>query len=591
MKLFTKILSILLFTFWFSTYYAQNTNKKNHKSNAGLHTDKINIPQVLGENIKIKDEDFNVLLQVTDEGANGSIKIFNGVPALKTNRIYSDNGVLYFNGSMLTNLTSSGGWTKNANNIFTETSADNVGIGTTNPLSKLSVGGNGNSETAMYSVSQKNTGIGVYGHATSIYQANYGGYFVSEGIWGIGLYGEANHGSVFSLNGINGLGTSYGGYFEGIGDKGRGIYGETDGTGGYGVRGFATNSGQNIFADGGFFRAEGQFGIGAFAIAPDMGVKSQTIGSLGIAVYGLASSSNTSAKNYGGYFAAEDIGVKGEVFSNHSLPNFYGGKFLANGGTGIGAFGEATGGDGVGIYGYSSDIGDGIGEINYGGYFVANGNDGCGIYAEALSTGYAGFFLGNVHITGALSKGMGSFKIDHPLDPENKYLYHSFVESPDMMNMYNGNIITDENGNANIELPDWFDALNKDFKYQLTVIGHFAKAMISEKISNNLFAIKTNKPNVKVSWQVTGIRHDAYANKNRIKVEVLKPEKERGKYLHPEAFGKPKAAGINYNKDIDDEINRMKERRNIERMRNADIHTKIKRDRKTLEVEREKRKM
>ena len=49
--------------------------------------------------------------------------------------------------------------------------------------------------------------------------------------------------------------------------------------------------------------------------------------------------------------------------------------------------------------------------------------------------------------------------------------------------------------------------------------------------------IRTSKPSVKVSWQVTGIRHDAYANAERIPVEEDKPSQERGHYLHPELFG------------------------------------------------------
>ncbi len=51
--------------------------------------------------------------------------------------------------------------------------------------------------------------------------------------------------------------------------------------------------------------------------------------------------------------------------------------------------------------------------------------------------------------------------------------------------------------------------------------------------------IKTNKPHVEVSWQVTGIRQDAYAEKHRIRVEEEKTGAERGTYLHPEAFGQP----------------------------------------------------
>jgi trimeric autotransporter adhesin len=144
---------------------------------------------------------------------------------------------------------------------------------------------------------------------------------------------------------------------------------------------------------------------------------------------------------------------------------------------------------------------------------------------------------GNVSIKGSLSKGSGSFKIDHPLDPANKYLYHSFVESPDMMNVYNGNITTDRRGLATVVLPDYFEALNRDFRYQLTVIGQFAQAIVEKEITNNSFVIKTSRPGVKVSWQVTGVRHDAYAEAHRIQVEEEKTPQERGHYLHPELFG------------------------------------------------------
>jgi len=153
---------------------------------------------------------------------------------------------------------------------------------------------------------------------------------------------------------------------------------------------------------------------------------------------------------------------------------------------------------------------------------------------------------GNLNVGGTLTKGAGAFKIDHPLDPENKYLIHSFVESPDMMNIYNGNVVTDGNGKATVQLPDYFEALNMDFRYQLTVIGTFAQAIISREVSNNNFEIATNQPNVKVSWQVTGIRHDAYAEKNRLPNSVEKEAANKGKYLHPEAFNQPKSKGIFY---------------------------------------------
>jgi hypothetical protein len=136
--------------------------------------------------------------------------------------------------------------------------------------------------------------------------------------------------------------------------------------------------------------------------------------------------------------------------------------------------------------------------------------------------------------------------MDHPLDPENKYLYHSTVESPDMKNVYDGNVTTDDYGEAVVVLPDYFEALNRDFRYQLTTIGQEADAWIASKIRGHQFSIKTDKPNVEVSWQVTGIRQDPYANAHRSPVEQDKPAGERGKYLHPTEWGQPESAGIDY---------------------------------------------
>jgi hypothetical protein len=175
----------------------------------------------------------------------------------------------------------------------------------------------------------------------------------------------------------------------------------------------------------------------------------------------------------------------------------------------------------------------------------ASNGEGAGNLGITNFTGTSTIYLeGNVSVSGNLSKGGGSFKIDHPLDPANKYLYHSFVESPDMMDVYNGNVITSKQGLATVVLPNYFEALNRDFRYQLTVIGQFAQAMVAKEISRNRFTIKTNKPGVKVSWQVTGIRQDAYANAHRIQVEEDKPPQEQGHYLHPELFGKTRQEAI-----------------------------------------------
>ena len=138
-------------------------------------------------------------------------------------------------------------------------------------------------------------------------------------------------------------------------------------------------------------------------------------------------------------------------------------------------------------------------------------------------------FRDDLDIEGTLTKGAGSFRIDHPLDPYNKYLQHSFVESPDMMNVYNGNIICDKEGVAKVELPDYFLALNKDYRYQLTPIGAFANLFISKEIEPcgvdaSCFSIAGGAPGLKVSWQVTGIRNDTYARNNPIVVVTDKTE-------------------------------------------------------------------
>lgn len=167
---------------------------------------------------------------------------------------------------------------------------------------------------------------------------------------------------------------------------------------------------------------------------------------------------------------------------------------------------------------------------------------------EIGSTGNVSF-AGTLTATGANSS-IKAFKIDHPLDPENKYLMHSSVESPDMMNVYNGNVVTDATGYATITLPDWFESLNRDFRYQLTVIddgadgADWALARVAREIEENKFTIRTSSGSVKVSWQVTGIRKDAVANARRIQTEIDKEPENKGRYLNPEAFGLPHERSI-----------------------------------------------
>jgi len=200
--------------------------------------------------------------------------------------------------------------------------------------------------------------------------------------------------------------------------------------------------------------------------------------------------------------------------------------------------------------GVSDDIAIwGIGGNSPGGAGV-KGEGYCGMFAIGRQTGIlaaapeAGTFYGDVNISGKLHKGGGGFKIDHPVDPASKYLSHSFVESPEMMNIYNGNVTTDDHGAATVVLPDYFETLNRDFRYQLTPVGQMAQAAVTGEIRDNRFTVQTDKPGVTVSWQVTGVRQDPWANAHRLAVEEVKPEAERSFYLHPEVHGQPATRNI-----------------------------------------------
>ena len=284
---------------------------------------------------------------------------------------------------------------------------------------------------------------------------------------------------------------------------GVGIYGAATGDG-YGIIG-QSSSGYGLYGESGSFP-----GVGG-------------ISSTSYAVYGVSESSH---------------GVVGQSLS----------------GSAYGVYGTNSEAGGVGVYGLGSTGVVGVSNTGGPGVYAQSGDNGWAV--DALNTGnstgilagsvggFAAWFNGDVNVDGNLSKNGGSFKIDHPLDPANKYLYHSFVESPDMMNIYNGNVITNATGDAVVTLPEWFETLNRDFRYQLTVLGQFAQAIVAGEVSNHQFAIKTDKPGVKVSWQVTGIRQDAWANAHRIPVEEVKPEVERGFYQHPELYNAPAEKSI-----------------------------------------------
>jgi hypothetical protein len=387
-------------------------------------------------------------------------------------------------------------------------------------------------------------GTGVVGTASNTSTPNFGVSGDAMGAGGTGVVGTAGDktkANVGVAGGSNGPGGE--GVFGDASDKTKlnfGVAGVAAGPGGQGVTGQATDTTTSNFGVVGF--SGGQNGAGVVGNATDtksynFGVSGYAAGPGGEGVRGQAT--DTTKANFGVRGEADGPGGQGVtgVAVDTTTKNF-------------GFVGFAAGPAGEGIEGNATDTS----QADYGVAGFESGPGGDGIYgagdigvegvAGSGGSGVAGSFMGDVNITGNLSKGGGSFKIDHPLDPANKYLYHSFVESPDMMNIYNGNVTTDGSGIAVVTLPDYFEVLNRDFRYQLTVIGQFAQAIVAKEIEQRHFTIQTDKPGVKVSWQVTGIRKDAWANAHRIPVEEEKSVTERGYYLHPTLYGAPEERGI-----------------------------------------------
>jgi hypothetical protein len=414
---------------------------------------------------------------------------------------------------------------------------------------KLPMSLNNNNSSYIFSSLNNGNGGSIYGYAAQ------GGYGVrgesptgtgllgistsATGILGQSSTGTAINGSSISGRGLWGSSQSWQGVY-GFSESQAGTVGESNSFDGiFGVSHSATSAG-----------ASGHNDAGGWGIYGDSPNGSGVVGNSNawVGVYGHSNSNagvNGESQNFDGVFGTSHSPSSAGV-SGHNTAG------------GFALYGEST--TGTSIWGVSEygAVGGGLGWESSGAY--------CGVYGFGTGNNgkdYAGRFDGYTAVNGGLGvklmctvigdlyvSGNKDFKIDHPLDPANKFLLHSCIESPDRMNIYNGNIVTDANGSATVELPSYFEALNIDYRYQLTVIGQFAQAIVESEISNNQFTIRTDKPNVKVSWQVTGIRNDAYAKEHPMVNEKEKAPNERGKYLMPELFGQPKEMGIYYEKPV-----------------------------------------
>lgn len=266
-----------------------------------------------------------------------------------------------------------------------------------------------------------------------------------------------------------------------------------------------------------------------------------------------------------------NVGVNVDPSSNYQLyvvsddansynPAVYGQNVISDGyGIGVrgdgkyrGVYGYASSNNGSirGVYGYSynsSTTGSGYGVYGYSYMPGSSAGTSYGVYGYAYggSSAWAGYFNGSIRVTGTVDDSKSVTKIDHPDDPENKYLVHAKVGSPEMKNMYDGVAKLDNSGRAVVKLPDYFESYNKDFRYQLTAIGAPAPSIYIEKeIRDNEFVIAGGEPGMKISWLVTGIRKDPFAEQHKTIVEQEKLPTHKGKYLNPEVYNKSNKEAI-----------------------------------------------
>lgn len=398
-----------------------------------------------------------------------------------------------------------GPWVVSGTNIYY--TAGNVGIGLTAPgypLHVKSSGGraihgwdarsSGESIGVVGQSSASPSGIGVYGVANASSGVTFGVFGRSTSTSGIGVYGQARATS----------GETYGVYGQNESQQGAGVFGWARATSGstYGVAGVSDST-----------SGIGVRGVALATTGPTSGVYGQNSSQEGRGVFGVALA--TSGITYGVYGESRSQGGRG-VF----------GWTTATSGTTYGVYGRSESTSGAGVFGFAS----------------SSDSSARGVLGMATSPAVAVYASGNSTTTGTKS-----FRIDHPLDPDNRYLNHHYCsEGPEPLNVYSGNVILDHNGQAWVDLPPYFEAINRDVRYQLTPVGGWAPVYVATEVAGNRFRIAGGRPGMKVSWRIEAVRNDRYVQRYGAPVEMDKPPEERGRYLHPELYGLPAERGVHW---------------------------------------------
>jgi len=350
--------------------------------------------------------------------------------------------------------------------------------------------------------------IGVYGIVNNTDYYGIGGYFTG-GYIGLDAYvAPTGNNLYYAIRSVvdGGSGTSFGLYLEsnGTGDN-LGVYSNVaNGNTNYAV--YGTTDTTYDTGTAGFFNNDNNTGIGL--ISNGNGVSSYYISSQG---QGIAATGSLIA--IGGYTELDDddaVCVEG-------------------------VYQGSTRTDATGVLGYAAPRSN-----NTFGYGVKGIGGHYGVYGEATNNSANSYAIYANGDTGA--SGTKNFVIDYPLDPENSFLKHFSIESNEVLNVYRGVVTLDAQGGATVILPKYFKAINKNFSYSLTPIGQPAANLFVSKeiVNNNKFQIAGGYAHQKISWAVYAERNDPYLQQfpEKRKVIVEKSQKQKGKYLMPNLYGK-----------------------------------------------------
>lgn len=500
-----------------------------------------------------------IAIRGTSTDSSSIVGISTGINGGGNNPLPSSNLSSRISGAVmgLLNASGTGAGVSGYSSSSTNYSRGVFGMNTSKTTVNFGVQGNTISE-ADQPVNGTNfiTSAGIFGSATNTTGMAHGvqGWASNNGISSAGVFGYCNTRDQFGVLGENpNQGVAVYGFStdQDAGSEGIGVQGRTDGGANFsmGVYGLASSPGipgtGKTYGVMGWSLSEQDSAAGVFGLAKPAG------GILGKCSFGVMGKSYGASDSSAGVIGINNGSRQIGVYGRTSGGNGVYGLHYASTGSAAGVQGETRSRDAgsAGVKGLAASTSGMVYGIR--GQIQSNGANSAGVRGDTLDgapegTTFAIWGQGSIKSTGKIIGAQKLFQIDHPLEPETKYLQHVCPESDIPLNIYTGKVKTNSEGIAEVKLPSYVSIINRDFTYQFTCMNSFSRVTVSKEISGNIFEIKTEEPNIVVYWVIYGIRNDAYSKAHPFEAEVQKEPENIGKYLHPVEMGKKPETGIGY---------------------------------------------